>query len=82
MGSDRYLYVEVFSGYKGIIDQFVQLIKKENGVIVERSNTEIVSRLLSKNDAIRVGIELIKIGMEKEIDVRSAVGMTLSLIHI
>ena len=45
MGSDRYLYVEVFSGYKGIIDQFVQLIKKENGVIVERSNTEIVARL-------------------------------------
>ncbi|OPX59256.1 MAG: hypothetical protein A4E25_01261 [Methanobacterium sp. PtaB.Bin024] len=76
MGSDRYLYVEVFTGNKQIIDQFVQIIKKENGVIVERSNTEIVSRLLSKNDAIRVGIELIKVGMEKEIDVRAAAGMT------
>jgi len=76
MGSDRYLYVEVFSGNKRIIDEFVQIIKKENGVIVERSNTEIVSRLLSKNDAIRVGVELIKIGMERAIDVRAAVGMT------
>ncbi len=46
MGSDRYLYVEVFSGNKMLIDEFVQIIKKENGVIVERSNTEIVSRLL------------------------------------
>ncbi len=76
MGSDRYLYVEVFGGNKRIIDQFVQFIKKENGTIVEMSNTEIVSRLLSKNDAIRVGVELIKMGMENEIDVRAAVGMT------
>jgi hypothetical protein len=76
MGSDRYLYVEVFGGNKRIIDQFAQFIKKENGTIVEMSNTEIVSRLLSKNDAIRVGVELIKIGMETEIDVRAAVGMT------
>jgi hypothetical protein len=76
MGSDRYLYVEVFGGNKRIIDRFAQFIKKENGTIVEMSNTEIVSRLLSKNDAIRVGVELIKIGMETEIDVRAAVGMT------
>lgn len=76
MGSDRYLYVEVFGGNKGIIDHFVQFIQKEKGTIVERSNTEIVSRLLSKNDAIRVGVELIKIGMEKQIDVRAAAGMT------
>lgn len=76
MGSDRYLYVEVFGGHPRIIDKFVQFIKKQNGTIVERSNTEIVSRLLSKNDAIRVGIELIKMGMEDGIDVRAAVGMT------
>ena len=76
MGSDRYLYVEVFGGNRGIIDQFVQFIQKEKGTIVERSNTEIVSRLLSKNDAIRVGVELIKMGMEKQIDVRAAAGMT------
>jgi hypothetical protein len=76
MGSDRYLYVEVFKSDRKIIDEFVNHIKKENGFIVERSSTEIVSKLLSKNDAIRVGIELISIGMDKEMDVRVAVGMT------
>ena len=76
MGSDRYLYVEVFKSDRKIIDEFVDHIKKENGFIVEKSSTEIVSKLLSKNDAIRVGIELISIGMDKEMDVRVAVGMT------
>ena len=76
MGSDRYLYVEVFKSDRKIIDEFVDHIKKENGFIVERSSTEIVSKLLSKNDAIRAGIELISIGMDKEMDVRVAVGMT------
>jgi hypothetical protein len=76
MGSDRYLYIEVFGGGKKIINEFSDLIKSENGTIVERSSTEIVSRLLSKNDAIRVGIELIKIGMESDISVRAAAGMT------
>ena len=76
MGSDRYLYVEVFKSDKGVIEEFVNHIKKENGYIVERSSTEIVSKLLSKNDAIRVGIELISKGMDKDIDVRVAVGMT------
>ena len=76
MGSDRYLYVEVFKSDRKIIDEFVDHIKKENGYIVERSSTEIVSKLLSKNDAIRVGIELISLGMDKEMDVRVAVGMT------
>jgi hypothetical protein len=76
MGSDRYLYVEVFKSDRKIIDEFVDHIKKENGLIVEKSSTEIVSKLLSKNDAIRVGIELISIGMDKEMDVRVAVGMT------
>ncbi len=32
--------------------------------------------MLSKNDAIRIAIELISLGMEKEVDVRVAVGMT------
>lgn len=75
MGSDRYLYVEVFER-DPIIKQFVLLIKKEKGTIVEESRTEIVARLLSKNDAIRVAIELIRLGMEKNIHVRAAVGMT------
>jgi len=76
MGSDRYLYVEIFQRNRSIITEFVNLIKGENGSIVEKSDSEIVSRLLSKNDAIRVAIELIRLGIDKDIDVRAAVGMT------
>jgi len=76
MGSDRYLYVELFRSDKRLIEEFVAHIKNENGLIVERSSTEIVSKLLSKNDAIRVGIELISHGMDKDNEVRVAVGMT------
>ena len=75
MGSDRYLYVEVF-GKDPIIKEFVNLIEKERGTIVEESSTEIVARMLSKNDAIRVGIEIISRGLEKDIHVRAASGMT------
>ncbi|MDP1552884.1 MAG: hypothetical protein Q8M06_07710 [Methanobacteriaceae archaeon] len=75
MGSDRYLYVEVFN--KGrIIQEFADIIKKENGSIVEQSSAEIVAKLLSKNDAIRVAIELIRVGGNKDISVRAAAGMT------
>ncbi len=76
MGSDRYLYVELFKRDKRLIEEFVNHIKHENGLIVERSANEIVSKLLSKNDAIRVGIELISLGMDRDNDVRVAVGMT------
>jgi hypothetical protein len=76
MGSDRFLYAEVFGGDRRIIGDFVNLIRGEKGIIVEKSSTEVVSRLLSKNDAIRVGIALIRMGMERAIDVRVAVGMT------
>ncbi|MBI5680814.1 MAG: hypothetical protein HZC47_07980 [Methanobacterium sp.] len=75
MGSDRYLYVEVFKR-DPIIKEFVKNIRKEKGTIIEESKTEIVARLLSKNDAIRVGIELIGQGMDKDIHVRVAAGMT------
>ena len=75
MGSDRYLYIEVFEK-DPIIKEFVNLIKKERGTIVEESQTEIVAKLLSKNDAIRVGIQIIGLGMEKNIYVRAAAGMT------
>ena len=76
MGSDRFLYVEVFKSDKTLINEFVNIIKKEKGLIVEQSNSEIVSRLLSKNDAIRTAIKLISLGMKNGIDVRAAVGMT------
>ncbi|MBM4240711.1 MAG: hypothetical protein FJ150_03475 [Euryarchaeota archaeon] len=75
MGSDRYLYVEVFD-HDAIIEEFVDLIKREKGIIIEESVSEIVARLLSKNDAIRTAIELIGLGMDKDINVRAAVGMT------
>lgn len=76
MGSDRYLYIEVFNKNKPLIEEFVKYIQRARGTIVERSATEIVSKMLSKNDAIRVGIELIAKGMDREVDVRVAVGMT------
>jgi len=75
MGSDRYLYIEVFKK-DPVIREFANMIKKEKGTIVEQSQSEIVARLLSKNDAIRVAIELIGKGMAKNIHVRAAVGMT------
>ena len=75
MGSDRYLYVEVFNNGR-IISGFADIIKRENGTIVEQSSSEIVAKLLSKNDAIRVAIELIRVGSNKDISVRAAVGMT------
>lgn len=76
MGSDRYLYVELFQRNRQIIEQFVTLIKKENGQIIEKSDSEIVSRLLSKNDAIRISIDLIRLGLDRVVEVRAAVGMT------
>jgi hypothetical protein len=76
MGSDRYLYVELFGGNPHVINSFVEHIRSQRGTIVEKSNTEVVSRLLSKNDAIRVGISLIRMGMESGVDVRASVGMT------
>ena len=76
MGSDRYLYLELFQRNWNIINEFVTLITAQQGTIVEKSNSEIVARLLSKNDAIRVAIELIRVGLDNETEVRAAVGMT------
>lgn len=75
MGSDRYLYVELFDK-SSLITQFLEIIKKEHGTIVEQSSTEIVSKMLSKNDAIRVAIDLIRIGNDNDVSVRAAAGMT------
>jgi hypothetical protein len=76
MGSDRYLYVEIFGGNPQLIDTFAEQIRGQRGTIVEKSSSEVVSRLLSKNDAIRVGISLIRMGTDRGVDVRVAVGMT------
>jgi len=75
MGSDRYLYVEL-SNPSPIINQFSKIIREENGEIVEQSSTEIVSKLLSKNDAIRVAIKMVGMGLDHGVNVLAAVGMT------
>jgi len=75
MGSDRYLYIEVFNGGR-IMDEFVSIIEKEKGRIIEKSSSEILARFLSKNDAIRVAIKLIGAGSKRGINVRAAAGMT------
>ncbi|SDA70054.1 hypothetical protein [Methanobrevibacter millerae] len=75
MGSDRYFYVEL-PNPSNLINIFEKIIENEKGQIVEKSSTELVAKMLSKNDAIRVAIELIGIGYERGVEVISAVGMT------
>lgn len=75
MGNDRYLYVEL-QNPSNLINIFVKIIQNEKGEIVEKTATELVAKMLSKNDAIRVAIELIGIGLSEGIQVISAVGMT------
>ena len=75
MGSDRYFYIEL-QHPSNLINIFVKIIQNEKGEIVEKTATELVAKMLSKNDAIRVAIELIGIGLSEGIQVISAVGMT------
>ena len=75
MGSDRYFYIELPQPSR-LIDIFVKIIQSEKGEIVEKTATELVAQMLSKNDAIRVAIELIGIGLSEGVQVISAVGMT------
>ena len=75
MGSDRYFYIEL-PHPSNLINIFVKIIENEKGEVVEKTATELVAKMLSKNDAIRVAIELIGIGLSKNVQVISAVGMT------
>lgn len=75
MGSDRYFYIEL-PHPSNLINIFVKIIENEKGEVVEKTATELVAKMLSKNDAIRVAIELIGIGLSKGVQVISAVGMT------
>ncbi len=75
MGSDRYFYIELPHPSR-LIDIFVKIIENENGEVVEKTATELIAKMLSKNDAIRVAIELIGIGLSEGVQVISAVGMT------
>ena len=75
MGSDRYFYIEL-PHPSSLIDIFVKIIENEKGEVVEKTATELIAKMLSKNDAIRVAIELIGIGLSEGVQVISAVGMT------
>ncbi|MGN0177519.1 MAG: hypothetical protein ACI389_06780 [Methanobrevibacter sp.] len=75
MGNDRYFYIELPDA-SHLINVFVKIIENERGEVVEKTATELVAKMLSKNDAIRVAIELIGIGLSEGIQVISAVGMT------
>ena len=75
MGSDRYLYIELFMPNR-IIETFANIIIEANGKIIERSHSELVSHMPSKKEAIRIAIELIKLGMNNNCNVRASVGMT------
>ena len=75
MGSDRYFYIEL-PFPSNLINIFVKIIENEAGEIVQKTSTELVARMMSKNDAIRVAIELIGIGLSEDVQVISAVGMT------
>ena len=75
MGSDRYFYIELPHPSR-LIDIFVKIIENEKGEVVEKTATELIAKMLSKNDAIRVAIELIGIGLSEGVQVISAVGMT------
>ena len=75
MGSDRYFYIEM-EYPSNLINIFVKIIEKESGTIIKKTATELVAKMMSKNDAIRVAVELIGIGLSENIQVVSAVGMT------
>ena len=75
MGSDRYFYIEL-PHPSNLISLFVKIIESEYGVVVEKSSTELVAKMPSKNDAIRVAIRIIGIGLDKGVPIVSAVGMT------
>ncbi|MDR3223268.1 MAG: hypothetical protein LBT66_06020 [Methanobrevibacter sp.] len=74
-GNDRYLYVEL-SASNPLINEFSKIIVDAKGEIEEYSSTEIVARMLSKNDAIKIATKLIGIGLSNELNVMAAVGMT------
>lgn len=75
MGSDRYLYVELFKPH-WIIEEISNLITEANGTIIEKGRSELVSHMPSKKEGIRIAIEIIKLGMNNNCNVRASVGMT------
>ena len=75
MGSDRYFYISIPKP-SNLINEFVNIILNAYGEIIEKSSTEIVAKFPSKNDAIRIAIQLISLGLSRGVTATSAVGMT------
>lgn len=75
MGSDRYLYIELFEN-SPVIEMFTQMVEVVGGKIIEKSRTELVAHMPSKKESIRIAIQMISLGMKKGVNVRAAVGMT------
>lgn len=75
MGSDRYLYIELFKP-DPVINTFAKMAEVIGGEIIEKGNTELVVHMPSKKEGIRIAIKMISLGMKQGINVRAAVGMT------
>ena len=75
MGSDRYLYIELFKP-NHLIEDFANMVIEANGTIVEKSHSELVSHMPSKKDSIKIAIDMISLGMQQNCNVRASVGMT------
>lgn len=75
MGSDRYFYIMLQHPHN-LINSFEKMIHYEGGDILKIGSSEIVAKMPSKNDAIRLGIKMIGMGLEHGIHIVSAVGMT------
>ncbi|WP_295721527.1 hypothetical protein [uncultured Methanobrevibacter sp.] len=75
MGNDRYLYIEIPHPHK-IMNEFANMIVESKGQIVERSSSEIVAKMSSKNEAIKIALHMISLGYKNNLIVTGAVGMT------
>lgn len=75
MGNDRYLYVEIPKTHP-VIREFSKMIVDSGGEIVEQSESEIIAKMLSKNQAIQVALHMISLGYKYDVLVAAAVGMT------
>ncbi len=75
MGNDRYLYIELPHPHK-IMDEFANMIVAAKGQIVERSSSEIIAKMTSKNEAIKIALHMISLGYKNNLIVTGAVGMT------
>ncbi len=75
MGSDRYFYIMLQHPHN-LINSFEKMIDYDGGEILKIGSADILAKMPSKNDAIRLGIKMIGMGLEQGIPIVSSVGMT------